>query len=119
MRRLPKSDVAPRSSAASAPLRFCVRPERTGGREVIHRRGARKSGFVHDVLARSGAANVSDDLAAMPNGTECRKTEEFVDEIPAAYKSIDAVMTAQSDLVQILHTLKPALCVKGAENSGF
>lgn len=46
-------------------------------------------------------------------GVECRKDPEVIDESPAAYKDIDAVMAAQSDLVEIVHTLKQVLCVKG------
>jgi tRNA-splicing ligase RtcB (3'-phosphate/5'-hydroxy nucleic acid ligase) len=46
-------------------------------------------------------------------GIECRKDAEVIDETPAAYKDIDAVMAAQSDLVDIVHTLKQVVCVKG------
>jgi tRNA-splicing ligase RtcB len=46
-------------------------------------------------------------------GVECRKDKEVIDETPGAYKDIDAVMAAQSDLVDIVHTLKQVLCVKG------
>lgn len=46
-------------------------------------------------------------------GVECRKDSSVLDESPAAYKSIDAVMAAQSELVDIVHTLKQVLCVKG------
>ena len=46
-------------------------------------------------------------------GVECRKDKDVVDESPAAYKDIDAVMKAQADLVEIVHTLKQVLCVKG------
>jgi tRNA-splicing ligase RtcB len=46
-------------------------------------------------------------------GVECRKDEGVIDETPAAYKSIDAVMEAQKDLVAIVHTLKQVVCVKG------
>lgn len=46
-------------------------------------------------------------------GVECRKDEAVIDETPAAYKPIDAVMKAQSDLVEIVHTLKQVVCVKG------
>lgn len=53
------------------------------------------------------------DHAAATTGVECRKDEGVIDETPAAYKSIDAVMAAQSDLVEIVHTLKQVLCVKG------
>lgn len=44
---------------------------------------------------------------------ECRKDDGVIDESPAAYKDIDAVMAAQSDLVEIVHTLKQVVCVKG------
>ena len=46
-------------------------------------------------------------------GVECRKDKEVLDESPAAYKDIDTVMAAQADLVDIVHTLKQVLCVKG------
>ncbi len=46
-------------------------------------------------------------------GVECRKDKDVIDETPAAYKSIDAVMNAQQDLVDIVHTLKQVVCVKG------
>ncbi len=44
---------------------------------------------------------------------ECRKDAAVVDESPAAYKSIDAVMAAQSDLVEVVHTLRQVICIKG------
>jgi tRNA-splicing ligase RtcB len=44
---------------------------------------------------------------------ECRKDAGVIDETPAAYKDIDKVMAAQSDLVEILHTLSQVVCVKG------
>lgn len=44
---------------------------------------------------------------------ECRKDSEVIDETPGAYKDIHAVMAAQSDLVEVVHTLKQFLCVKG------
>ena len=46
-------------------------------------------------------------------GVECRKDADVLDETPGAYKDIDAVMAAQSDLVEIVHTLKQVVCVKG------
>lgn len=46
-------------------------------------------------------------------GVECRKDEGVLDETPGAYKDIDAVMAAQQDLVDIVHTLKQVLCIKG------
>ena len=53
------------------------------------------------------------DLAMQTEGVECRKDASVIDETPMAYKSIDAVMAAQSDLVEIVHTLKQVVCVKG------
>ena len=44
---------------------------------------------------------------------ECRKDAAVVDESPAAYKSIDAVMAAQTDLVEVVHTLRQVICIKG------
>ena len=44
---------------------------------------------------------------------ECRKDAEFLDEIPGAYKPIEEVMSQQSDLVEVVATLKQVLCVKG------
>ncbi len=46
-------------------------------------------------------------------GVECRKDEGVIDETPRAYKPIEAVMAAQADLVEIVHTLKQVVCVKG------
>lgn len=55
---------------------------------------------------------VEDHLAAT-EGVECRKDSGVIDETPMAYKDIDAVMAAQTDLVEIVHTLKQVVCVKG------
>jgi tRNA-splicing ligase RtcB len=54
-----------------------------------------------------------DDLVAQTAGVECRKDEGVIDEIPAAYKSIEDVMEAQADLVEVVATLKQILCIKG------
>jgi len=53
------------------------------------------------------------DHEAATAGIECRKDAGVIDETPAAYKSIDAVMEAQRDLVDILHRLRQVVCVKG------
>jgi tRNA-splicing ligase RtcB len=53
------------------------------------------------------------DLAQQTTGVVCRKDVQVIDEIPAAYKDIDEVMANQSDLVEVMHTLKQVLCVKG------
>jgi tRNA-splicing ligase RtcB len=54
-----------------------------------------------------------DDLAAQTAGIECRKDSCVLDELPAAYKDIDAVMDNQRDLVEVVHTLRQVLCIKG------
>ncbi|SFU83532.1 tRNA-splicing ligase RtcB [Polaromonas sp. YR568] len=54
-----------------------------------------------------------DDQIKATEGVECRKDAEVIDEIPMAYKDIDAVMLAQSDLVEVVYTLKQVVCVKG------
>ena len=56
--------------------------------------------------------SVADHIAATA-GVECRKDADVIDETPMAYKSIDAVMEAQKDLVEIVHTLRQVVCVKG------
>jgi len=53
------------------------------------------------------------DHRAATEGVECRKDKDVIDEIPMAYKDIDAVMEAQRDLVEVVHTLKQVVCVKG------
>jgi tRNA-splicing ligase RtcB len=53
------------------------------------------------------------DLERQTEGVECRKDAGVLDEIPGAYKDLDAVMAAQSDLVEVVHTLKAILTVKG------
>jgi tRNA-splicing ligase RtcB len=53
------------------------------------------------------------DLERQTAGVECRKDRGVIDEIPAAYKDIDKVMENQSDLVEVVHTLKQVVCVKG------
>ncbi|MCK9877504.1 RtcB family protein [Frankia sp. Ag45/Mut15] len=53
------------------------------------------------------------DLAAQTRGVECRKDAGVLDEIPAAYKDIDSVIAAQTDLVDVVAELRAVLCVKG------
>ncbi|OGA61682.1 MAG: RNA-splicing ligase RtcB [Betaproteobacteria bacterium RIFCSPLOWO2_12_FULL_65_14] len=54
-----------------------------------------------------------EDLIQQTHGVICRKDKGVIDEIPGAYKDIDQVMANQSDLVEVVHTLKQVLCVKG------
>ncbi len=53
------------------------------------------------------------DLAQQTEGVVCRKDKGVLDEIPGAYKDIDTVMSNQDDLVEVVHTLKQVLCIKG------
>jgi tRNA-splicing ligase RtcB len=66
-------------------------------------------------MSRSAAQKryTAADLAAQTAGVVCRKDRGVIDEIPAAYKDIDQVMRNQEDLVEIVHTLKQVICVKG------
>ena len=54
-----------------------------------------------------------EDHVKATEGIECRKDESVIDETPGAYKSIDDVMAAQADLVEVVHTLRQVVCVKG------
>ena len=67
------------------------------------------------VMSRTAAKKTFslDDHVKATQGVECRKDAGVIDETPAAYKDIDAVMEAQSDLVEIVHRLKQIVCVKG------
>ena len=71
-----------------------------GAGRVLSRRQAKKRYGVKDHIAAT-------------QGVECRKDADVIDETPMAYKDIDAVMRAQEDLVDIVHTLKQVVCVKG------
>lgn len=53
------------------------------------------------------------DLIQQTQGIECRKDKAVVDEIPSAYKDIHEVMANQDDLIEVVHTLKQVLCIKG------
>ncbi len=66
-------------------------------------------------MSRTKAKNtftVADQIRATAH-VECRKDEAVIDEIPMAYKDIDKVMYAQRELVEVLHTLRQVVCVKG------
>ena len=67
------------------------------------------------VMSREAAKRrfTLEDHAQATAGIECRKDADVIDETPGAYKPIDAVMAAQADLVDIVHTLRQVVCVKG------
>ena len=71
--------------------------------------GAGRAMSRHEAKRRFSLA----DHAAATAGVECRKDAEVIDETPGAYKSIDAVMAAQAELVDVVHTLRQVVCVKG------
>lgn len=66
-------------------------------------------------MSRSQAKQrfTTEDLAEQTRGIECRKDPGVIDEIPAAYKDIDEVIRAQSDLVEVVARLRTLLCIKG------
>src|SRR6201996_3698239 len=70
------------------------------------------AGRVMSRTAAKKAVTLAEHIADTA-GVECRKDEGVIDETPKAYKPIEAVMAAQSDLVEIVHTLKQVVCVKG------
>lgn len=70
------------------------------------------AGRVMSRMAAKKAFTLDDHIQATA-GVECRKDIDVIDETPKAYKDIDAVMAAQSDLVEIKHTLRQVVCVKG------
>lgn len=77
---------------------FCSAPHGAGR---IHSRGAAKKLYTVE------------DLKAATEGIECRKDAGVIDEIPHAYKNIDEVIDNSSDLVEVVHTLRQVLNVKG------
>nr|WP_043569536.1 RtcB family protein [Actinopolyspora erythraea] len=66
-------------------------------------------------MSRSKAKKTfgSQDLLRQTSGVECRKDDGVLDEIPGAYKDIDSVIAAQSDLVEVVAKLRQIVCVKG------
>jgi tRNA-splicing ligase RtcB (3'-phosphate/5'-hydroxy nucleic acid ligase) len=64
-------------------------------------RSAARKAFTHDQLRKA------------MEGIEYRDTDAFIDEIPAAYKDIDIVMADAADLVEVKHTLRQIINVKG------
>ncbi|MES9939197.1 MAG: RtcB family protein [Candidatus Thiodiazotropha sp. 6PLUC2] len=66
-------------------------------------------------MSRSAAKRkfVEQDVVNQTEGVECRKDKGIIDEIPDAYKNIETVMQNQNDLVDVVHTLKQIICIKG------
>ena len=57
--------------------------------------------------------SLKDQILAATSHVECRKDFDVIDETPRAYKPIEKVMQAQHDLVEIVHTLRQVVCIKG------
>uniref|UniRef100_UPI003009FA86 RtcB family protein n=1 Tax=Acinetobacter guillouiae TaxID=106649 RepID=UPI003009FA86 len=70
------------------------------------------AGRVHSRTAAKKLFTVEDQIE-QTKGVECRKDAAVIDEIPSAYKPIEDVMKAQSDLVEVVYTLSQVVCVKG------
>ncbi|MBJ9955075.1 MULTISPECIES: RtcB family protein [unclassified Acinetobacter] len=70
------------------------------------------AGRVHSRTAAKKLFTVEDQIE-QTQGVECRKDAAVIDEIPSAYKPIEDVMKAQSDLVEVVYTLSQVVCVKG------
>ena len=66
-----------------------------------------------DEPGRSQAAVQGADQVRATEGVECRKDADVIDETPMVYKDIDAVMAAQADLVEVVHTLRQVVRVQG------
>jgi len=96
-------------------------PGSMGGRSYIVRGKGNPESFTScshgagRAMSRAAARRrfTLEDHAEATRGVECRKDADVIDETPGAYKSIDAVMEAQKGLVDIVHTLRQVVCVKG------
>jgi len=113
--------VTRKGAVAAWPGQMGIIPGSMGAKSFIVRGKGQEESFCScshgagRIMSRAAAKkryNVADQIAAT-QGVECRKDADVIDEIPMAYKDIDAVMAAQADLVEIVHTLKQVVCVKG------
>lgn len=96
-------------------------PGSMGARSFIVRGKGNKESFescshgAGRIMSRTEAKRrfTLNDHLQSTEGIECRKDLDVIDETPKAYKDINAVMEAQKDLVEIVHTLKQVVCIKG------
>ncbi len=117
-----KSVIVTRKGAVSAKLgEMGIIPSSMGAKSFIVRGLGNAESFCScshgagRVMSRTEAkkrVSLAEHIQAT-QGVECRKDADVIDETPSAYKPIDDVMAAQADLVEIVHTLKQVLCVKG------
>ncbi|MFT3913442.1 MAG: RtcB family protein [Anaeromyxobacteraceae bacterium] len=117
-----KSVLVTRKGAVRAgPGDLGIIPGSMGARSYITRGLGNPEAFMSSshgagrAMSRTAAkkAFTLEDHARATAAVECRKDAEVIDETPAAYKPIDAVMHAQRDLVEVVHTLRQVICVKG------
>ncbi|KJV05358.1 RtcB family protein [Methylocucumis oryzae] len=113
--------VTRKGAVAAWPGQMGIIPGSMGARSFIVRGKGEAEAFCScshgagRVMSRTAAKRkftIADQIEATKD-VECRKDKDVIDEIPMAYKDIDAVMRAQADLVDIVHTLKQVVCVKG------
>jgi tRNA-splicing ligase RtcB (3'-phosphate/5'-hydroxy nucleic acid ligase) len=114
--------IVTRKGAVRAGLgEFGIIPGSMGAKSFIVRRKGNPESFCScshgagRTMSRTKAKKLFtiDDHVKATAHVECRKDKDVIDETPMAYKDIDAVMAAQSDLVDIVHTLRQVVCVKG------
>ena len=67
------------------------------------------------MMSRSQAKRTfkTEDVEEQTKGVECKKDDSVIDEIPKAYKPIEKVMAAQTDLIEVVAELRQIICVKG------
>ena len=106
-RHLPAFEVT--GEAVNCHHNYVERETHYGESVWLTRKGAMRAMGRNQARKRFSVA----DLERQTEGVLCRKDKGVLDEIPGAYKDIDAVMANQSDLVEVVHTLKQVLCVKG------
>lgn len=100
---------------------YGIIPGSMGARSYIVRGKGNRESFTscsHGAGRRIGRIQAKktftlEDHIKATHGIECRKDLDVIDETPAAYKSIEAVMAAQADLIEVVHTLRQIVCVKG------
>ena len=110
--RLPARLVPMQPSAGVEPFDAKKFFGRVGVAARVHERINMPGDSVQITLQGLRRFTIDDHLIAT-EGVECRKDAGVIDETPAAYKPIESVMAAQADLVEIVHTLKQVVCVKG------
>lgn len=91
---------------------FIVRGKNTPGNKLSFNSCSHGAGRK---MSRSQAKKefTLEDFKKQTEGVVCAKSASLVDEIPGAYKDIETVMKNQEDLIDVVHTLKQILCIKG------